>query len=119
MYNFVWPISLPQNVQQGYSEDRGLNIIRTSMDAGPAKQRKIGASPDVLNVSFIMTDAQLATLETFVFTTINGISRFGFPHPRTHNVVEVRIVPQSNKLYSLSNVTVNTWNVGMTLEILP
>ena len=118
--SYVWPGSLPQSVLTGYSEDGGVNILRTPTTAGPAKQRKRGNYVPKLGVRFAMTATQVATLETFVHDTLKGTARFGFPHPRLRTQAEVRIVPQEEgKLYSLSDSGFGLWMVSMTLEVLP
>lgn len=119
-YSYVWPVTLPQIPQKGYSESMGVNILRTPMDAGIAKQRRRGNKPSILNVTFIMTTEQVATLETFCTSIIKGVIRFGFTHPRTKIIKEVRIVPQSEGvLYNLSYLAPEYWTVTLQLEILP
>lgn len=119
-YSYVWPVTLPQAPQKGYSEQLGSNILRTPMDAGPAKQRLRGKSPNNLSVSFLMNTSQVATLEDFVFNTLRSVYRFGFKHPRTGNMVEVRIIPQSGgTLYTLVYVAPGYYNISLQLEILP
>lgn len=119
-YTYIWPLSLPQAPQKGYTETGGVLMVRTPQDKGPAKMRKLGSKPQTLNVSFLMTTLQVSTLETFVKTTISGTARFGFTHPRTGVVVEVRIVPQGEgDYYNLSYVAPGYYNVSLTLEVLP
>lgn len=114
-----WPTSAPIP-QKGFTESMGTNILRTPMDAGPAKIRYRGKKPSMLNVTFLMTTAEVAVLETFLYTTTKGITRFGFPHPRTGTVVEVRVVAQStDSLYSVVYAAPGYWTVTMQLEILP
>lgn len=119
-YSIVWPLSLPQVPQKGYTETGGVLMVRTPTDSGPAKMRKRGSKPQTLNVQFLMTTVQVAVLETFVKTTIQGTIRFGFPHPRLGVVSEVRIVPQSEgDYYNLSYVAPGYYNVQLQLEVLP
>lgn len=116
----IWPASLPQRPRQDYSEDLGARVLRTPVDKGPAKERYLGQRPDVLNVSFEMTNAQLATFETLVKTTLRYTRRFGFPHPRTGLQVEARIVPQGEgSYYRVSYWTPAIWLVDFVLEVLP
>ncbi len=118
--SYTWPPGLPQVPQKGYTEDLGVLIVRTPMDKGPAKQRRRGQSPDKLNCNFMMTTAQVATLKTFVESTIRGVARFYFPQPRTGETVEVRIIPQGDgNMYNLSYVAPGYYNVSLQLEILP
>lgn len=116
----TWPNTLPQVPQKGYTETLGTNIIRTNMDAGPAKMRYRGRRPDMLNVQFLMTTAQTDTLQTFVQTTLAGVRRFSFTHPRKNTTVEVRIVPQQDgALYNLSYTAPGFYMISMQFEVLP
>jgi len=119
-YSIVWPPTLPQVPQKGYTETGGVLVVRTPTDSGPAKMRKRGNRPQTLNVQFLMTTAQVSLLETFVKTTIQGTVRFGFPHPRLGVVSEVRIVPQGEgEYYTLSYVAPGYYSVNLALEVLP
>jgi hypothetical protein len=121
-YNYVWPATLPQVPQKGFTETGGANIVSTPMDQGIAKRRYRGKKPQTMQLSFIMTDAQVQTLETFVLgpNFIRSISRFGFTHPRTHQTVEVRLIPQGEgAMYNLSYLAPGYWTVSLQMEILP
>lgn len=118
--SYVWPVGLPQRVLTDYSEDDGALILRTPMDAGPAKLRRRGTRPSRMQVAFNMDTSQVATLRTFVLDTLKGTARFGFPHPRTGTQVEARIVPgEDGGLYSVRYLAPGKWQVSMELEILP
>lgn len=120
MAAYVWPTTLPQNPQDGFSETSGVLIIRTQTDAGPAKMRRKGARTQTMNCTFNMSTAQVSTLETFTQDTLRGTARFDFVHPRTTSVVEVRLVPQQDgQLYSISYITNDYWSVSMQMEVLP
>lgn len=118
---YSWPPSLPQYPEKGFSESGGVQILRTPMDQGPAKQRRVGKAPSTLNTTFFMTTAQVATLEDFVENTIKGVARFLIPHPRKLGTdAEVRIVPQgSTSFYTIQYNAPGYWNVQINLEILP
>jgi len=121
-YNYLWPPALPQVPQKGYTETGGANIMSTPMDAGPAKRRYRGKRAQILNVSFLMTTEEIADLEEFVLgpAAIRGVSRFGFPHPRTGQTVEVRILPEGEgNLYNTSYTAPGYFTVTLTLEVLP
>jgi hypothetical protein len=121
-YSYVWPSSLPQVPQKGFSETGNANILSTSMDAGPAKRRYRGRQAQTMQLTFIMTNTQVSTLETFVLgpSAIKGVARFGFKHPRTGVMVETRLVPQSGgTLYNLTYLAPGYWTVSLQLEILP
>jgi len=118
--SYIWPAGLPQVVEKGFTESIGLNILRTPMDAGPAKMRRRSLKPSVMNITLQLTTEQVVLLETFVFTTINGTSRFGFPHPRKGIQVEARIVPGSDgNYYTVTYRAPGYYGVGLQLEILP
>lgn len=114
-----WPTTLPQVPQKGYTERLGANIIRSQMDAGPAKQRLRSITPNILDVSFILTTAEAEDLKTFVFSTLRGVKRFQFNHPRTQQNVEVRVMPQGQELYKLQYLAPGYWTTSMQLEIMP
>lgn len=119
-YTYVWPTSLPQRPLESYSETTGAMIIRTQPDLGPAKQRRRGQRPDTLSVQFNMSTSQCETLREFIQDTLRGTIRFGFTHPRTLAVVEVRVVPQgSGELYTTSYILPELWQVSLQLEVLP
>jgi hypothetical protein len=122
-----WPSTLPQVPQKGFTESVGINIIRSSTDAGPAKQRRRGSRPNEMNLTFIMTTAQTQTLETFIKNLptdtpagISGTNRFTFTHPRLYTSTEVRIVPQSGgEFFNLQYLAPGYWSTSIRFEILP
>jgi hypothetical protein len=119
-YTYTWPATLPQSPQKGFTESIGALIIRTPMDAGPAKERYRGRRPDELQVSFVMTTAQVSDLETWIVNTLRGTARFGFLHPRKATTVETRIVPQGDgELFKTAYLAPGYWNISLKLEILP
>jgi hypothetical protein len=118
--SYVWPVTLPQAVRVDYSESTGALILRTPMDAGPAKMRRRGQRPSKMRLGFFMTSTQVAALETFVLTTIKSTARFGFPHPRTGAQIEARLIPSDDgALYSISYSAPMEWTVDMEIEVLP
>lgn len=121
MAAYFWPLTLPQNPLKGFTEDVGVNILRTPMDSGVAKVRRRGTKPNILNLSFVMSSSQVETLENFVKNTLRGISRFDFPNPRKlGTTIETRIVPQdSGTLFKLQYYGPGYWTVSMTLEVMP
>lgn len=117
-----WPTAnnFPQSPQKGFAESIGVNIIRSPMDAGPAKQRRRSQRPSTMDLSFILTTAQTQTLEAFVFNDLEGVKRFNFQHPRLYTTVEVRIVPQSEgELFRLQYLAPGYWQASLKFEILP
>ena len=117
-----WPTAgnFPQSPQKGFVESVGVNVIRSPMDAGPAKQRRRSQRPSTMDLSFILTTAQTQTLENFVQNTLEGVRRFGFLHPRLNTQVEVRIVPQSEgEFFRLQYLAPGYWQTSLKFEILP
>ena len=121
MAAYTWPSSLPHKaIRDGFSEVGGVNVIRTPMDSGPAKTRRRSRLAKPIQITFLMTKAQIVTLENFVENVLFGVRRFNFTHPRTLAAVEVRIVPGNDGVfYTLSPLGVDFWNVSMTFEVLP
>lgn len=119
--SYTWPAGLPQApLFASMSDDFGFNIVTTNMEAGVAKIRKRGQRSSKMQMTFSMTTAQVATLKTFVETTISGLSRFYFTHPRTGSTIEARLVPSGDGvLYQIAQTAPGYWNVSMTMENLP
>lgn len=122
----IWPTTLPQTPQKGYTISGGPNIIRSNMDMGPAKQRFRGNSVKKLSLSFIMDTTQLNTFEIFVNTTLRGVLRFSFKDPKdshlplqNRSTIEVRILQQGDKSYDIEYLAPNYWRVSTQFEILP
>jgi hypothetical protein len=120
MVGLPWDSSLPQSPQKDFQETIGINIVRSSMDSGPAKQRVRGKRPTQLSLSFIMTTAQTNTLESFILNTLKGTKRFDFTHPRTGAAIECRVVPQGDgEFYTLIYKAPGYWQANLKFEILP
>lgn len=119
-----WPTSLPDKpLREAYEELRAKNIIRTKMDKGPAKVRRLQSkAPTPLpGITFSLSTSQLDTLETFVSDTLGeGVYRFSWQHPRTDEVVELRFLPASDEaLYSIRPMGGNNWEISCKMEVLP
>lgn len=116
----TWPLPpFPQTPQRGYQETVGINIIRSPMDAGPAKQRLRGRRPSTMALQFLLTKSEVDTLQTFINTTIYGVRRFSFTHPRTKSIIECRLVPQGEgQFFTLNYVAPDYYMVNLQLEVL-
>jgi len=115
-----WPSTLPQAPQKDFTETIGVNIVRSAMDAGPAKQRLRSRRPTTMNLSFIMTTAQTEELERFITIDLLGVKRFNFTHPRLGTSVECRLVPQGDgQFFSLQYRAPGYWQTNLQFEILP
>lgn len=119
--SFTWPVTLPQEpLFGGFNESYGFNYLVSPMDAGPAKIRRRSTRGNPAAVTFLMTTAQVTTLKNFVDSTIAGVARFYFTHPRTGSQIEVRLLPNGDGgLYSIEQAAPGYWNVSLTMEQLP
>lgn len=62
----TWPSTLPRPQVPGYSLEPGQAFLRTTMDAGPARQRRrFSTTPTSVPVSFKVSQDQLATFEAW------------------------------------------------------
>ena len=121
----TWPASLPDSfLQDSFSYSPQGNLLRTDMDSGPAKVRKLftAISKDYSG-EMVFTSTQLGTFETFFETTLGyGVLTFDFPNPfNLLTTIEVRfkinskttpytVVPDGGTL---------DWRVTLNLEKLP
>jgi len=120
MAAYTFPASLPQFVTTSYAENSGVITIVTPMDMGAPKMRRRGFRSNYFDVSFVMDNDQISTLNDFINFTIKGTARFDFPHPRTREAIEVRIVPNSDgAYYNISYLGVEHYTITMKLEQLP
>jgi hypothetical protein len=121
MATYTWPPTLPTSADsQSYSEVYGVLVLVSPMDAGPAKMRYRGQKPRTMNIEFVMDNTQIATLETFINTTLRGTARFNFTHPRTQASIETRFVPSSDgKYFSISYFAPDLYKISFSLEQMP
>ena len=124
----LWPTTLPQVPQKGFTESIGINVIRSQTEAGPAKQRRRTSRPNEMNLNFLMTTAQTQTLEAFIKNLptavppgIGGTNRFIFPHPRIlGTTIEVRIIPGSGgEFFNCQYVAPGYWTTSLKFEVMP
>lgn len=113
-----WPSTLPQYVDQdGYTQTSKNPLIRTEMDAGPAKVRlRYTAVPEEFNISLVLTKTQLDTfVNTFFRNALHyGADTFLWKHPVTQAAATCRFT-------SMYNVVPHGLDFKMTIsmEILP
>jgi hypothetical protein len=120
MAAYTFPATLPEYVTTSYAENSGVITVVTPMDMGVAKMRRRGVRPSNFDVSFVMDNDQIQTLDNFIKDTIKGTARFDFPHPRTRATIEVRIVPNSDgAYYNITYLGVDHYTISMKLEQLP
>lgn len=79
-----WPADLPQNIlAQGYKGELPNNLLRTSMDVGPAQVRRRGTvATQPVTGNILVTPTELAALIAFYETTLlDGTLRFKWHGP--------------------------------------
>lgn len=115
----TWPASLPTAPEgPGYNEAAPNTLIRTQMDAGPPKVRqKFTAGVRTFTMSWMLTKAQVATLDAFYLTTCEGgsLSFDGLAHPRTQAAADFRFIAPPAYAYLGPDV----WRAQTQLEVLP
>ena len=113
----AWPQGLPQAPLIGHLERAPNLVVRTSMDAGPAKvRRRFTAGVRALTVTLILDDTQRMTLDQFFVETLaGGALSFDFRVPSTGQTKRVRIVGPPE--YGL--ITPSKWRARLDLEVLP
>lgn len=114
----TWPGTLPQEfLQRGASETAPNLIIRTNMDAGPAKvRRRFTAEVRPIQGNLLLTTAQVATLDTFFVTTVKGGSlAFDWVNQRTAASESFRFVG----IPTYTKMSGDFYEVTLKLEQLP
>ena len=114
----TWPVTLPEiPLIAGASETAPDVVIRTQMDAGPAKiRRRFTAGVRKHQMKMILTTAQVAILDDFFVSTLSGGAvAFDWENPRTNVAAEFRFTgpPQ------YTPVSGSYYDVGFELEELP
>ena len=112
----TWPGSLPTAPSFGGGESRQSNVIRTQ-NAGPKKQRRRYTATGIVHEwPQMLTAAQVATLETFYYTTLAEVGVFdGLNHPRTGAAIELRFMEAPK----YANVGPDAYRTILKLEELP
>lgn len=114
----VWPAELPQKLKiRGYNEAFADNLLRTSMDMGPAKQRPRGTAGTIpISGRQIHTLQQLDIFKVFYRETLfGGALRFSWVHPVDQTPVEMCFTFAP----SWTSVSGELFDVTLQLEILP
>ena len=114
MTSIVWPSSLPQALRlDGLQGQPKTNVIRTTMDAGPQKQRRrYTVSTKDFNGTILITEAERRIFENFYKNTIaDGSLRFLMKDPQTLQFQEFRF----REIYREENIN-GLWKITMPLE---
>lgn len=113
----TWPSTLPQFVDQDeYTQTSKNPLIRTDMEAGPAKVRlRYTAVPEEFNISLVMTKTQFESFITFFKQTIHyGADIFLWKHPVTQTTSNCRFTGMYNAVPHGID-----FKVTIPMEILP
>lgn len=121
----VWPASLPQEWPDDLEIFEPSGSIRTQTENGPAEVRRRftgGSMPEFCSATFVLTDAQLATLRTFYKTTLQeGSLSFEWDHPRDGSTADLRFVEKYRERLARgkNGDDVELWIVSLSLEVIP
>ncbi len=114
----TWPVTLPASpLVDGFQETPPPTVIRTEMDQGPAKTRqRTTAGVRRMQLSFILSKAQTATLDSFFTDTVKGGALgFDFTHPRTGSTLNCRFAEPPR--YAALNG--EKFRTALVFEVLP
>ena len=71
----TWPATLPSPVKASYSINMQDQCVRTDMEVGnPRVRRRTAARIDLIDISWIFTDAEMATFRAWYEDSSTGIS---------------------------------------------
>jgi hypothetical protein len=113
-----WPSSLPSfPLADKFQEQPPDTLLRTQMDAGPAKLRpRTTAGVRLLRLAYILSRAQVEALDQFYRADLSeGALAFGFTHPRTGGAVSCRF--RAPPEYAAVNG--DYFRASLSLEVLP
>ncbi len=113
----AWPGILPAVPLLGHRETAPDMVVRTEMDAGPAKlRRRFTAGVRPLEVALVLSEAQVAALDNFYVGDLAG-GALSFDHfvPRTGAQAKLRFVAPPE--YELAAPSI--WRARLRLEVLP
>ncbi len=118
MSTILWPVDLPDlTILQGFKETLPKLVIRTPMDAGPAKRRRrftTNVTPISLTMALTIAEYEIFT-DFFVNTTAGGALSFDWVHPVTGSPITFAFADEPD----ISADGPQTLRVTMKLEIQP
>jgi len=121
MANPARPATLPQDVfVESYDETFPDMVLRSQMDAGPAKQRRrFTAAVRPLAVVVGLTRAQCDTFDVFYNVTLGGGAiSFDWIHPRTQLTVTLRFIG-GQPPHLKPEAGAQRWQAALNLEVMP
>ena len=114
----VWPESLPQNFSAAdYTDTLADNTVRSEMDSGPAKVRRVSTSkPSTLSGTMVMTTAQWNEFVAFRRDTLREVLSFEFPNPEDDG--ETTLIVRLTSAPSRTQWVPGVWRVNLQMEVL-
>lgn len=116
-----WPSSLPNPLSAGYGLDPVDPVIRTDMEVGsPRSRRRTSARDDRIPVSWLMTDAQMATFRSWYENDSTGIAGGAAWFSINLNLGTGGIYnweARFTSIYSAEFLCANRWRVSARLEV--
>lgn len=117
MSNINWPSTLPQSPDMTYGESIKDTVIRTEMDAGPAKTRqRYTRLQREMQVTYTLTADQRKTFYTFLGSIKGGALSYNMKDPLSGDIMVVRI---KGGIKSMGYIAPDIWRVAFDLEVLP
>jgi hypothetical protein len=115
----VWPSDLPQKFSASdYNDGLADNMLRSQMDSGPDKVRRLTiANAAPLSGSMMMDLPQWIVLKDFYVNVLHGAGRFEIPNPEDDGATAliVRFTNPPTRSQWLPGV----WRVAIMLEVMP
>jgi len=113
----TWPTTLPNLEIGGFSIAGASNLLRSNMDAGPAKQRRrFTWGPRPVTGRVTLDDTQMTAFLTFYRNSLlDGAVRFEWTDPITGATAEFRFTSR----YEATKRGARLFSVELPLEILP
>lgn len=121
-----WPTTLPQKYQHnGFSRGRQGNLLRTEMDSGRPKVRRLfTAVSTYFTGTMVMDGTQLSAFETFFDDVLgSGALTFNFPNPLDYGATTVevrfRVDTKAEPYTATPDGETTDWSVTLNLETIP
>lgn len=116
----IWPVTLPQcPLNDSFTESIGSTIIRSDMDTGPAKVRRIQSKGiNVFQASYILNNEEKSILDDFIDISLYGGVRVFWWSQYPNKSILVRLRPSGEEIYSYTRNS-SRWSVSLTLEAMP
>lgn len=118
----TWPSALPLPLLEGYELKPKSGVVRTPMEAGPARQRRrFRRTPTMIPQSWLMTRSEFGLFELWFSDAIDGGAAW-FDGPAANGTglptVQLQFVGGADREpYTAKPVGGGLWRVTATLEV--